>query len=247
MSASEQGPPKITLLTKWRVAMAILARYGGCGTTAIGLRLLDHFNAKTRRCDPSYAVLAKATGMTRRNAMRCVEELVVDGFLKIIEERKGISNTFGFDWDRAGDIPVTSGGDMDDTGLVTSMSPASDVDVIADGDTGVTQNNEDRNRELKSELKLEDKDADEALDQLIAGIEVTTPQEILKPRQRTERSALKEIERSFVRLTGLNAQEAIPHFRQIPDAALRALIRRCTNGRLDHATVARVAEAVVTK
>lgn len=231
-------PPKVTLLTKWRVAMAILSRYGGSGTTGVGLRLLDHYNSKSGRCDPSYERLARATGMSRRNAMRCVERLVADRFLKVVEGRLGTSNVFDFDWTRGGDIGVTSGSDIDVTGVVTPATLSGDIGVTTTGDMDVTQNNESLNSESNRADETE-------LEALIGRIANDPNSEAVKPKRKTERDAGIAVERCFHRVSGLSFPAALALYRSVPGPVKRALANQCLSGRLRESIVARVAKGVV--
>lgn len=108
MSASPASP-----LAKWMIAVAILDAYRHSPTTTIAWRLLDHFNAKTRQCNPSFATLANGAGVDRRTAIRAVKRLEKDGWIAVehrgpgVKGRRNTSNAFTFDWSRAGDTEDT--------------------------------------------------------------------------------------------------------------------------------------------
>jgi Helix-turn-helix domain len=144
--------PKVTVLQKWKLALAIAAQYGVASETLVGMRLLDHYNAKFGRCDPSFATIARAIGIDRRTVIRAVQTLIADGWITKRTRGGGnggahVSNSFDFIWDRAGDSSATTG-DSDDTSRVSSESlggasgdtPPSDFGDRPPGDSGDTQN-----------------------------------------------------------------------------------------------------------
>src|SRR3712207_1937645 len=96
------------LLDKWQMLQAIIADPElSARAKVVAAKLLDHANAKTGRCDPSYARIAKGTGVTRRNAIAAVKDLEAAGWLVIAHrggnDAKGCcfkSNGFRFNWAR---------------------------------------------------------------------------------------------------------------------------------------------------
>jgi biotin operon repressor len=101
----------ITLLTKWKMQQAIIQHPAVKSSgVEVAARLLDHLNTKSLRCDPSYATIAEATGLSRDTVMSSVQDLESAGFLKVnrsveLGERaaKGQrlpSNSFEFDFSK---------------------------------------------------------------------------------------------------------------------------------------------------
>lgn len=101
----------ITLLMKWRMLQAIIlhpAMKSSAGVVAA--RLLDHLNTTSLRCNPSYATIAQATGISRDTVMSSVQDLEAAGFLKVkrpvergeraTKGQRLPSNDFEFDWSK---------------------------------------------------------------------------------------------------------------------------------------------------
>ena len=78
-----RGPAAtVTLLLKWRMLQAImLDRSLSPAAKAVAARLLDRYNTKTHRCDPSYQTLSEDTGYTRRQVIRAASELRQQGWI----------------------------------------------------------------------------------------------------------------------------------------------------------------------
>ena len=151
---SKVPPERGSLLAKWQIAMRLIETYGSTAPAVIGMRILDHHNRTTGRCNPSYSTMAKATRMERETAFRAAARLEREGWLRI-SKSAGRSNSFDINWSRASDSEVATHGDPEVTTPVTSTSLPSDSEVTAGGDLEVTQNTEDRNTELIHESKLE--------------------------------------------------------------------------------------------
>jgi hypothetical protein len=148
------------LLTKWKLLQAIIAdpSVDACGKL-VAVRLLDHCNTKSGRCDPSYKTIADAIGYSRRHVIRAVACLAAAGW--IVTKRKVTagrlaSNDFAFAWERAAgehragraqespaysvansDIAVTDSL-KNSPESVTRVPPFSDKDVTISGDVDVT-------------------------------------------------------------------------------------------------------------
>jgi hypothetical protein len=131
------------------------------GPKLVGYRLAWHHNSDTGQCSPSYDLIAKFTGLSRRSVIRYAADLVVVGWLLSIQNRHNghqATNQFEFNWDwkpsveipelrvtsmspRQGDIRVThvraksaDQGDKLGTTRVTNQ--------VDQGDTAVTHNKE---------------------------------------------------------------------------------------------------------
>ena len=65
--------------------------------------LLDRYNNKTHRCNPSYQTLAGDTGYDRRQVMRAAAELRRHGWISISSGKSKLpSNDFEFAWIKIG-------------------------------------------------------------------------------------------------------------------------------------------------
>jgi hypothetical protein len=101
----------ITLLMKWTMLQAII-RHPAVKSSGVEVaaRLLDHLNTKSLRCDPSYATIAEATGISRDTVMSSVQDLESAGFLKVdrsvepgeraAKGQRLPSNSFEFDFSK---------------------------------------------------------------------------------------------------------------------------------------------------
>lgn len=111
----------------------------------VGAALLDHFNRKTGRCDPSLATLAAILGISRRTVVRAVKDLAAFGFIKKVRHRGNHqTNQYTPVWPRFREA---------DAGWAArrrqhsarferaEMSPAQCRDGHLSGDKGVTQTN----------------------------------------------------------------------------------------------------------
>lgn len=120
---------------------------------AVLAQILDHYNSRTGQCTPSLDRLARTSGLSRRSAIRGVNELCEAGWIerdRSVREggRSFLSNSFRPTFERGrdtvdlvtalsppsvspvttseaggGDNPDTRGGDNPDTDLVTGLSP----------------------------------------------------------------------------------------------------------------------------
>jgi biotin operon repressor len=76
----------------------------------VAARLLDHLNTTSLRCNPSYATIAQATGISRDTVMSSVQDLESGGFLivdrtvelgsRAAKGQRLPSNGFKFDWSK---------------------------------------------------------------------------------------------------------------------------------------------------
>jgi hypothetical protein len=96
-----------TLLSKWELLQAIIldlakhrtGRSQTGSTIAVAARLLDHYNNKTGLCCPSLATVARAVGISKRQAGRCVDLLVERGWISE-RQRRDQSTLYAFNWGR---------------------------------------------------------------------------------------------------------------------------------------------------
>jgi DNA-binding MarR family transcriptional regulator len=65
------------------MAQALLTEYRVRAELGVGLRLLDHANGKTGRCDPAYSEIAHALGYDRQTVIRAAQQLEKDGSITI--------------------------------------------------------------------------------------------------------------------------------------------------------------------
>ncbi|WP_367278288.1 helix-turn-helix domain-containing protein [uncultured Alsobacter sp.] len=103
----------ITLLAKWRLAQAIAADPNTPPSALrVALRLLDHLNGKTGRCDPAHATIGAALGIGRRTVVDAIHALERAGWLRV--ERGGgdpnapngySTNSYQFAVERLGEVP----------------------------------------------------------------------------------------------------------------------------------------------
>ena len=72
---------------------------------AVGAALLDHYNRKTGRCDPSLQCISELVGVSERTVMRSVERLVHQSlFVKIRHGGLGHRNHYEPNWPRYREI-----------------------------------------------------------------------------------------------------------------------------------------------
>ncbi|WP_375144125.1 helix-turn-helix domain-containing protein [Bradyrhizobium sp. Ash2021] len=72
----------VTFLLKWKMLQAILLdRSLSPAAKVVAALLLDRYNTKTHRCDPSYQTLSEDTGYTRRQVIRGASELRQQGWI----------------------------------------------------------------------------------------------------------------------------------------------------------------------
>jgi hypothetical protein len=92
------------LLKKWKLLQAIVAdRSVDVAAKVVAAKLLDHYNTKTGRCDPSYQTIATGIGYSRRHVMRAVACLTSAGWIETKKRGSAgrlASNEFIFAWDR---------------------------------------------------------------------------------------------------------------------------------------------------
>jgi DNA-binding transcriptional MocR family regulator len=94
----------VTLLVKWRMLQAILRdRDLSPAAKAVAASLLDRYNTKSGRCNPSYQTLADDTGYDRRQIMRAAADLRRQGWITTSRGASRLpSNEFEFAWLRVG-------------------------------------------------------------------------------------------------------------------------------------------------
>jgi hypothetical protein len=101
----------ITLLMKWKMLQAIIHHHAlKPSAGVVAARLLDHLNSTSLRCNPSYATIAEATGISRDTVMSSVQDIEVAGYLivdrllepgeKAAKGQRLPSNSFKFDWSK---------------------------------------------------------------------------------------------------------------------------------------------------
>jgi hypothetical protein len=93
------------------------------------LSLCDHHNKSTGRCDPSMARIAEEALCSKRQAIRCIESLIAQGFISA-EKVNGARTRYTINADRTGDTH--------DTGSVRATS-----DALVTGDAGDTGDTHD--------------------------------------------------------------------------------------------------------
>ena len=70
----------VNLLSKWRMAQAIIAdQTCSAADIRVMLRILDHHNCQTGRCDPSVETVMRATGMGRRTVITAIRRAGSEG------------------------------------------------------------------------------------------------------------------------------------------------------------------------
>lgn len=180
--AQTQSP---TLLTKWRMAMAANADAELIPSELrLMLRLLDHYNLTTGRCDPSYSTLAVAIGITRKNAILAAQGLERKRWIAI--KRAGrTSNLFVILWGRAGVVHDT-----------TLVSPATPPSVAHDTSASVAHDT--LNREVETAKGNES-----------AGTRLN-PFDGLSPAAQKERTSAGPVERVAVAGAGLVQLDDVP-------------------------------------
>jgi hypothetical protein len=140
----------VTLLLKWRMLQAILLdRSLSPAAKVVAARLLDRYNTKTHRCNPSYQTLSGDTGYTRRQVIRAASELRQQGWITTSRGASKLpSNEFDFAWLKitdkapenvqADDTHVTSS-EAKVIKLETPLSPPGDNSATLTGDFSVAK------------------------------------------------------------------------------------------------------------
>jgi Helix-turn-helix domain len=96
---------------KWQMGQRIIEEPGvNASPKVVGLRLLHHLNTQSGQCNPSYATIAAATGLSRDTVMSAVAQLEAVGIIKATRSvEKGQqaqpgqrlpSNNFTFDFSK---------------------------------------------------------------------------------------------------------------------------------------------------
>jgi biotin operon repressor len=111
----------ITLLMKMKMLQAIIQHPAVKPSgVEVAARLLNHLNTRSLQCNPSYASLADATGISRDTVMASVQDLEAAGFLKVkrsvelgtlaAKGQRLPSNSFEFDFSKIArsEKPTTS-------------------------------------------------------------------------------------------------------------------------------------------
>ena len=104
------------------------------------LSLADHHNRSTGRCDPSMVTIAEEALCSKRQAIRCIESLELQGFVRSMKTN-GSRTRYMLQTPPTGDIHVTGDahvtGDTDVTGSPES-GDTHDTGHASTGDTHVT-------------------------------------------------------------------------------------------------------------
>lgn len=86
---SERG----TLLDDWQAVLTVCAMPDlSDAAKLVFIRLVDHRNARTGQCNPSYPTLAHGTGKSRRRVITAIGELEQAGLLTVNRSTGGDPN-----------------------------------------------------------------------------------------------------------------------------------------------------------
>ena len=131
---------KIKLLDKWKLALRIAADKDlPDAAKLVALRLLNHCNTQTGRCNPSYRTLSEGSGKHRSRVIEVIPMLEARGWLTVERttgsdgsSRRYSANTYKLHFDRPEHEPEGSGnqdhqgsGNHDPSGVRKSGSPRS--------------------------------------------------------------------------------------------------------------------------
>jgi len=145
----------VNLLTKWDALQAVILHFRERAVIAVAAILLECHNGKTGQCNPSYATIARRTGLARRTVMDAASLLEREGWYVIKRskaEKNGRlpSNEFRFNWALVtSERAVTS--ERDSTPIVSCGAANSEPQITINSDPQLTQNYESGNNERNNE------------------------------------------------------------------------------------------------
>lgn len=106
---AQTNKPSLTLLDKWMACKMVMAdRELSASAKNLMFALLDHYNLKTTRCDPSMGRLANFIGLSRRRAVAVLRELEVAGWVRTSPVCGG-RNSFAIAFEKASATDVELG------------------------------------------------------------------------------------------------------------------------------------------
>ena len=126
----------ISLIDDWRAAVAVFAMPDiSQSAKAAYLKLLDHRNRHTGRCNPSYQTLADGIAVSKRKAMAAVSELEAKGLLAKATlgggdsraPHGGVSNSYVLFYPKGGEKNDTAPSEENDTGGGENISIGGDA------------------------------------------------------------------------------------------------------------------------
>ncbi len=108
-----------------------------------GTALIEHFNRRTGRCDPSIGRLSEVTGFSERTVMRATKNLVAAGLFRV-DRHGGYSNRNSYEpaWSRLEDVRRVWEAKFNAKSVragASALSPSLRQPCHLPGDAGVTQ------------------------------------------------------------------------------------------------------------